>query len=777
MLKKKGLYLIFLLFTSKLFSAEFNEKFDDHKCPDTNYNYGIYKSTSNNYWWTYTDARNADFTNLIQGKSLILNGVIGSIKSSPIYGGISSLTFQMNRGTPLFDTRTFMVEIYSYNSDSATTFKFSKSGFEKDTETFEITDINIGGSFTLKIQNTTPGAAIVIDNITWVSNDMVAQQWTPAIWEDYEKDSVNSILYNYKFAGYKSGEEAIPDVEVKTSITNYGAIANDDIDDTQALQDAIDYASSVGGGAVEVPAGKFLFGNGTQSKYITMPSNVVIRGSGSTEQGTVFFITDLICSESTCPYSHAVFTTINEGFAKSGRKITATASKGTNILKLETTLGFKAGDAGRIRMYNPNNGIRTNDLSLLLTAPLSPEPEWTNYTKYAPFECAFIIEEVIDGITIKLKQPLMEEISVNWNPKSKFELLIFVEGVGIENLRIESAFPGGYSHHKNWEVDYGWSAINFSNAKDCWIRDLVINDMTMDIGLENSMNITVENIIIDGKDGHHGIKVKNSWFNLVQNCYFKTFRTHPIGGSGMAHANVFTNITIDHPNGMIDFHGGGFPSHNLFERINNSNVDGGGAIQNMPHAGQYNTFWNITGNVSTGGKKPWPDFFSGFWNYPSLNRDRFGGKPQHDCYKLYPKSIMVGVYHPGYLLEVEHSTEDRDDDWIYNEGFNRPNVFPPSLYEAQKNLIGTDTVTVVKYNELYNRTDPVLVYQMYDNLYLNLDVGKGTIVIYDITGRRIGQYTGSLSKNDVIPIQLIQGFYVVSIIKNGGIKGQKIIFR
>lgn len=764
---------IILFFATNVFPTSFIENLETHKCPDINYNYGVFKSSSNAYWWTYINARNAAESKAIQGKSLMLKSINGSIQSSQIKGGISTFSFQMNKCWSSTVERTFKVEIFNKNSGTTTTYTFSKPGVETDNETFTITGINIEGLFTIKIQNTTNSTAIVVDNITWESYNDTATYWTPNIWTEFNLDKENSILYDYSYAGYKSTDEAIPDVMVKTSITNYGAVANDSIDDTKALQDAIDYVSSLGGGAVEIPVGKFLLGEGSSISHVKIPSNVVIRGEGNTEQGSILFISSLVCSESNCSYGQGVLSTANDDFIQYPSKtITATSPKGTYLLSLNNTSELNSGDAVRVRMYNPNvNGTRTNDLSLLLTNPLTPEPQWTNYTKYAPFECVFVIDEIINSTTIKLKQPLMQEISIDWIPK--LEPLNFIEGVGIENLRIESAFAGDYSHHKNWEVDYGWSAIYLHNARNSWVRDVVIEDMTQDIQLNNSMNITIERVIIDGKNGHHGIKLNNSWFNLVKDCYIKTYRTHAIGVANMAHGNVFTNIAIDNPDGMIDFHGGGFSSNNLFEKINNTHVDSGGAIQNMPHAGQYNTFWNIISNTTQVGK-PGLDFFSGYYNYDG-NPNPNGTPFNHENFKLYPKSIMVGVYDPEYLIEIDYSTSDRNDEWLYNEGFNQANVFPESLYEAQKSL--SDETLVLNDDAFPKVKKSYLVYQTNDKLYLKQDLGKTNIIIYDISGRTVAKYSGNLLKNNPIPIQLKRGFYIVKATKNKSVVTQKIIFK
>lgn len=71
-------------------------------------------------------------------------------------------------------------------------------------------------------------------------------------------------------------EEALPQPENSLSIAEFGAVANDGEDDTQALLDAIDAAVSEGK-EVWLPAGTFHF---TESRILIEKDNVTIRGAG-----------------------------------------------------------------------------------------------------------------------------------------------------------------------------------------------------------------------------------------------------------------------------------------------------------------------------------------------------------------------------------------------------------------------------------------------------------------------------------------------------------------
>ncbi|TLX71388.1 DUF4955 domain-containing protein [Labilibacter sediminis] len=675
--------LVLILFCSTfLFAVEYEniETFEGHNCPDAGYNEDAFKSTSNDYWWSYVDCRNATGTYAITGESLLLDKYDGRISSSQIKGGISSLSFDMNNcWTTAQGLREFEANIYS-EEDGVHTFAFSRSGTATGDTTIVIENINIEGFFSIEIKNTTTTTAIVIDNIKWNSYNNVTA-WTPQIWNSYTMDRTSSTLYDFSYAGYKSGEDTIPYVAAKAYITDFGGVANDSIDDTQALQDAIDAVSALGGGAVLLPKGKFIFNSlGTNDGFVTIPSDVVIRGSGNGVDGTILFLSEYITSD----YGKSLLcaedlrvNTIVTPYAY----VSSTSPKGGNEVYVASTSPFTAGDNIRVQMLNPEeNGVRQNTLSLALVSPLVPEEGWTNFTKFDPFLAMFEIEKVVNDTTLQLKQPLMYDFTTEWG--SRLVRCNFAENIGIENLRIQSAFAGGYSHHKNWEVDYGWSAIEFTNVKNGWIRDVVIEDMTLDITLKSSMNITVEDVIVKGLDGHSGPRATDSNFCLFRNSYMQAGRTHTLGLSGKSYGNVFTNIMVEPKNGSLDIHGGGFSSHNLFEKINNCNENSGGAAENMPHSGHYNVHWNMIGSIATFYNAPQYEFFSGYWNYADQIQAR-GGAFSHECYKLYPKSILVGLYHNHASINVDELNTDRDNEWIYIEGFNDEGVTPASLYDAQ----------------------------------------------------------------------------------------------
>src|SRR5262245_19075867 len=85
--------------------------------------------------------------------------------------------------------------------------------------------------------------------------------------------SPRSRLPDFSFAGYHFGDDPIPDVPVRASVTDFGARPNGDVDDSEAFLKAI---ASTSNGAILIPAGRYIL---TQVLKLTR-SGVVLRGAG-----------------------------------------------------------------------------------------------------------------------------------------------------------------------------------------------------------------------------------------------------------------------------------------------------------------------------------------------------------------------------------------------------------------------------------------------------------------------------------------------------------------
>ena len=117
-------------------------------------------------------------------------------------------------------------------------------------------------------------------------------------YQQFVKDKENGtepIVPDFSYAGYHYFTKPIPDVAHPIfDVTDYGAIPNDNISDQPAIISAIAAAEANGRGIVFFPPGEFLVATdadtnatGNNSSIRIRRSNMVLRGSGSRDGGTI----------------------------------------------------------------------------------------------------------------------------------------------------------------------------------------------------------------------------------------------------------------------------------------------------------------------------------------------------------------------------------------------------------------------------------------------------------------------------------------------------------
>lgn len=521
----------------------------------------------------------------------------------------------------------------------------------------------------------------------------------PHILTDFIENGAESILPDFSYAGYAYGEKDIPFIAGPIfDVTTFGAFPNDGIDDTEYINLAIIKAGETGGGVVFFPPGKFHVNTDTIKTDIVNInySNIVMRGSGSGTDGTIIYSgSSTTQAEGHSPWlsPFAFHTGLNifgtdQFYSVTVEPVlallTADVTKGDSVLQLSTTEGIKKGDILTIGMRNTTAG---GDLMRALMGELDYESFQTSYLnagvyRSASFQWAVEVETVNDIGHIVICEPARRDILKQYNAfVVKTEML---KQVGIENFRFDCAYKGGYKHHASREHDYGWGAICMHRVSHGWVRNIEINNYVQTTHLVNSRNVTMCDVTLTGHDGHYGPKMYHSSDNLVCDYDVQAKYTHGPGLEGASFGNVYKNIRLAHAS-PIDFHGisdKGFcpPMYNLYEDITNLTAfAGGGAPQNIPHSGEYNTVWGV--EMSGLDHNGYDELFhSWIWRDPK----QFHNEMHDDCHKQYVRTILVGVYHKEKQLTIDLSSADRQDEWIYVEGLNK-NLHLPSLYETQLN--------------------------------------------------------------------------------------------
>lgn len=518
-------------------------------------------------------------------------------------------------------------------------------------------------------------------------------EWIPEIYKDFVNDKVKSNLPDVSYAGYHYGEEEIPDVEIVANVLDFGAKPNSGLDAKDAIQAAIDYAATVGGGAILIPKGVYDFNvDGTDKSMLEIyADNIVLRGEGSGTDGTVFRLNNMVLNE-TAWHTVGVVNFGNSvdfeaSFARCSDVTTILEDihKGDKTVKLRNTDKIKKGDIIQFKQYNNEN----HELTDFQFSPLEIPPEFTNAYKDKDGSTGYLwnveVKRVIDKNTVELCQPARCDMYMKY--RTDVFRYNYIKEAGVENIRFESEYSDVYGHHVSDEADYGWNAVTMTAVSHGWVRNVVVDNFTSAFIGSHNRNITVQNMDIYGRGGHNGVRHQASSHDcLVQNVNIYDSRTHAVGFDGYGQGNVARYIYC-HVNGSsFDFHGGA-AQQNLYENLYNASyLDGAGASENLPHSGHYNVLWNWSMPLSTEGH--WANGFGSYSNEAIHSYFYKRGTPRFDHYMLYPKLIVVGLHsnNPHRRVEVGRTTEDRDTEEIYVEGLNRKNIAVESLYNAQREL-------------------------------------------------------------------------------------------
>jgi hypothetical protein len=467
---------------------------------------------------------------------------------------------------------------------------------------------------------------------------------------------------------------------------------------------------------VFLPRGRYDIRKDASAPFLRIRHDaVVLRGEGSGEDGTMLHLgakgpdgtvrrLGSIAAQKE-PRSGAALAIMGPEDSVSLARITADVKRGERIIKVDASNGLAPGMQVVVRMIDPAIVAKApqpdkSDLVRSLTAPYALHAKQVDTFGVAGRELTWItrIARVIDGQTIELAKAARFDLPLRYQPV--IESFSQVREVGIENLRINSAWAGGYRHHKPFtdaagtiiraarEQDYLWNGIWISHATDSWVRNVAFQDLTQGIITAHSADLTLHDLAFYGQDGHAGITLGRSNDVLISGVNFHNRLVHPLTMTMMAFGNVVTD-TVHHVQGrdnhtdtdsVIDFHGM-FPFENLFEQMRGFYVCSGGDESVLPHAGVRNVFWNIEVAANLQCFDDNRSEFARTWAYHLTSSNSPLTMVEH-----YPQSFFIGLHRAQGGITIGGKMTDQADNGLTVEGLNRQNMALPSLYRAQRDL-------------------------------------------------------------------------------------------
>ncbi len=556
-------------------------------------------------------------------------------------------------------------------------------------------------------------------------NQNSSEGWMPAVWQEYLKHGpTGRHLPDFSYAGYAMGRRPIPDRQgpvFDVTHPKFGALADDDLDDTAAIQAAIESAGEAGGGIVFLPKGRYIVHGTAKAPFLRIRSNhVILRGQGDSASGTILHLKTAalegpirrlgsVPAEQDARH-YAAIAIIGAQDRQELASYAQDLPRGKRVAKVSDSSRLVVGQTVVIEFSDPridplHPRSTCTDIGLQLTCPFRFVGGQTDTFGVAAMKHTWLvkIDEIIDRHTIRLAKPARFNQFKRYSPR----LFSFggVRGAGIENLRIESSWPGGYRHHKPFlgadgtvvrsakEQDYLWCGVWISNAADGWIRNVTFKDLTQGIIVSHATDMTIRDVRFKGLDGHAGITIGRSNDILVTRADFFARMVHPVTLTMMASGNVVTDCTVHYDgrdgysatDAVIDFHGL-FPHENLFDNLKGFYICPGGDLSVLPHGGVRNVFWNIQAprQMSCYTCSEDNEFFRTY-DYASTS----SGTPA-TMFEHLPQAFYIGIQRrEGGIITVAGSNQDQRNQWMTVEGLNRPNIAIPSLYKAQQKPEGS----------------------------------------------------------------------------------------
>jgi len=440
-------------------------------------------------------------------------------------------------------------------------------------------------------------------------------------WLDAQTNNTTPILPTFSFAGYKNGEVPIPTTFIQQvyDVTNFGAIADDQISDKPAIMAAIAAAeSNPNGGIVFFPPGRFIINDAAtdnRNEIIKITkSNIVLKGSGSGKGGTELYQKDntehpnMATQPWVCPY--LIQFNNNQSATNSFiTNVTADAARETYTIQVSSTTSIAVGQWVELYVKNTSAAFVAEELSPYTTADMD-NPSNLDIVKSGVEvrEIHKVVSKTANTITFK--EPLHKDIesSYNW----RVNRFIAIEEVGIQDLKYTGGYIYNFIHHRApqelyrgeaangphaYLSDSGWSGIQFNHVVNGWIKNVEFSAMSQAAQFKLSGYNTAINNTYVGNPGHNFISANAATGNFIGKSIDKTTGVyHGSGVTGTAIGNVLWRN--EHPaNGKSGMENhGSQPRSTLFDVCKGGFFfrQGGGTAA-LPNHLRNMVLWNFIG--------------------------------------------------------------------------------------------------------------------------------------------------------------------------------------
>ena len=118
----------------------------------------------------------------------------------------------------------------------------------------------------------------------------------------------------------------------------------------------------------------------------------------------------------------------------------------------------------------------------------------------------------IEGNVVTFYEPIHHEVDVNYTNFTgnsyNWKVMNYphYENVGIEDLTFKGDCKSGFKHHASWEDDGAFKPLGMTRLTNSWLRRVRFTSVSEACSVTNCANVSVYDVIIDGKRGHSSIR-------------------------------------------------------------------------------------------------------------------------------------------------------------------------------------------------------------------------------------------------------------------------------
>ncbi|ANY20225.1 Pectate lyase superfamily protein [Tsuneonella dongtanensis] len=462
----------------------------------------------------------------------------------------------------------------------------------------------------------------------------------PAAGQERPSEAAGGVpagLPDYSYAGYGFGTADIPPAPpTSIAVADHGAVPDDGLDDTKAVQRALEAARKVPGPVtLRFPSGRTQI---TEMLRIDR-SDIVLEGTGSDAGGSeLWFPRPLELVDTSPQWDELREYLVKEdkrqiepennidylfsewswsgGFLFTGppdtRPVSYDGSKdvrdpvltdGVAGRQFERTL--TVADPGKLRTGQVIQlqwfATRGKDSAIIKSLygdtelPIGSH-HWTFPNRPTVSQSTRIV--AISGKTVTLGDPLLHDVRpdqpavvANWE---------HLTNVGIQNLAIRFPEGAAYGHH----LEQGFNGIYMTGVFDGWVRNVVIDNADSGILTDNAASLTIADVTTTGdRLAHYAVHVGAVHNVLVRDLRVENPVVHPLTVNTRSTRSVFTHAQVLQ-GAILDQHSGS-NHQNLFDDVTLRIApkwtggawtwrlwEGGGAPYWKPGHGIGNTTWN-----------------------------------------------------------------------------------------------------------------------------------------------------------------------------------------